>query len=225
MARKLLYREAEKKMRKRIASGKWPVDMRLGNEFELAEEFKVSQGTMRRALMTLEAEGLLSRKPGRGTIVAKPQAASAKSAKPKGHLVTAAGSPVSFEVHRAKARVRSVEAHDPFADGQLHQVDRLLKLRGNRAALEVILVSTDAIPDFDEDASTDLATALSDHGVADAVIVDQISADVTSVDDSMALACDRNAGLLCVTRTARDGAGQTIAQQVLRIAEPGVSYG
>ena len=44
MARELLYKKAETEMRRRIVEGDWPVGMRLGNEFQLADEFKVSQG-------------------------------------------------------------------------------------------------------------------------------------------------------------------------------------
>jgi DNA-binding GntR family transcriptional regulator len=72
MARTPLYKAAETEMIRRIEAGEWEVGKRLPNEFVLAEEFKVSQGTMRRALMTLEGMGLLNRKPGRGTLVAKP---------------------------------------------------------------------------------------------------------------------------------------------------------
>jgi GntR family transcriptional regulator len=72
MARTPLYKAAETEMIRRIESGEWEVGKRLPNEFVLAEEFKVSQGTMRRALMTLEGMGLLNRKPGRGTLVARP---------------------------------------------------------------------------------------------------------------------------------------------------------
>jgi DNA-binding transcriptional MocR family regulator len=72
MARTPLYKAAETEMIRRIEAGEWEVGKRLPNEFVLAEEFKVSQGTMRRALMTLEGMGLLNRKPGRGTLVARP---------------------------------------------------------------------------------------------------------------------------------------------------------
>ncbi|MFW5655093.1 MAG: GntR family transcriptional regulator, partial [Roseicyclus sp.] len=66
MARTPLYKAAETEMIRRIESGEWEVGRRLPNEFVLAEEFKVSQGTMRRALMTLEGQGLLAASPGGG---------------------------------------------------------------------------------------------------------------------------------------------------------------
>ena len=85
MARVPLYKKAETELLRRIRSGSWPVGTRIGNEFELAEEFGVSQGTMRRALMSVEAMGLLHRKPGRGTVVADPGAAQTAPTGPRRH--------------------------------------------------------------------------------------------------------------------------------------------
>ena len=44
-----LYKAAETEMIRRIESGEWAPGLRLPNEFGLADEFGVSQGTMRRA--------------------------------------------------------------------------------------------------------------------------------------------------------------------------------
>jgi len=66
-----LYKRAETEMIARIVERVWRPGMRLPNEFELAAEFGVSQGTIRKALMSLESRGLLSRSPGRGTSVAR----------------------------------------------------------------------------------------------------------------------------------------------------------
>jgi DNA-binding GntR family transcriptional regulator len=56
-------------------------------------------------------------------------------------------------------------------------------------------------------------------------IADQVGAAVTTMAQSVALACDRHAPLLIVTRTARDASGRAIARQVLRLIADGVSYG
>jgi len=55
--------------RRKIVSGDWPSNYRLHTEPELALELGVSRGTLRRALTTLIAEGLLRRVPGKGTFV------------------------------------------------------------------------------------------------------------------------------------------------------------
>ncbi len=52
-----------------IASGEWAADRLIESEADLATTLNVSVGTVRKALDTLEAEGLVSRRQGRGTTV------------------------------------------------------------------------------------------------------------------------------------------------------------
>lgn len=56
-------------IRSRVALGEWPPHYRLKSEPELADELGVSRGTLRRAISTLTAEGLLRKVRGRGTFV------------------------------------------------------------------------------------------------------------------------------------------------------------
>ena len=65
-----LFEQVSTSVGQLILSGRWrPGDM-LPNETELANEFGVSQGTMRRALKILVDAGVLTRHQGRGTFVA-----------------------------------------------------------------------------------------------------------------------------------------------------------
>ena len=57
-------------LRSRITSGTWPEHFRLPAEPDLARELGVSRGTLRRAVQTLVADGLLVQTRGRGTFVA-----------------------------------------------------------------------------------------------------------------------------------------------------------
>jgi len=66
-----LYKRAETALVARIVNREWRPGERIPNEFELAEEFGVSQGTIRKALMSMERRGLLERSPGRGTTVSR----------------------------------------------------------------------------------------------------------------------------------------------------------
>jgi DNA-binding FadR family transcriptional regulator len=56
-------------LRDRIEEGVWRTDDALPNERLLAQEFGVARNTVRNALQSLEAEDLISREVGRGTIV------------------------------------------------------------------------------------------------------------------------------------------------------------
>lgn len=59
-------------IRRMIDEGRLPDDGRLPTERELAAEFGIGRRTVRRALETLEAEGLIWRKQGKGTFVGQP---------------------------------------------------------------------------------------------------------------------------------------------------------
>lgn len=72
---KPLYAQVREILRERIRSGKLRPGGALPNEFALARELGVSQGTVRKALDALAADKLVVRSPGRGTFVHEQTAA------------------------------------------------------------------------------------------------------------------------------------------------------
>lgn len=64
-----IHAQISDRIRSRIASGEWPAHYRLKSEPDLALDFGVSRGTLRRALTTLIEEGLLRQIRGKGTFV------------------------------------------------------------------------------------------------------------------------------------------------------------
>jgi GntR family transcriptional regulator len=204
MARTPLYKAAETEMIRRIEAGEWEIGQRLPNEFVLADEFKVSQGTMRRALITLEGMGFLNRKPGRGTIVANPGRPAREVA--AGKRILAGTDPADFGVHRAKAGLRGADDAEMalFGTGRLSHVERLLRHRGARAGIEETAIPESIAPVLDEDAPIDLDAFLVAHGLRAARIDESVGADITTMSESVSLSCDRHTPLLVVTRTARD---------------------
>lgn len=68
-----LYRQACEHILQRLQSNEWQEGDALPNEFELAAQHQVSQGTMRKALDLLVDEGVLVRRQGAGTFVAERQ--------------------------------------------------------------------------------------------------------------------------------------------------------
>lgn len=227
MARVPLYKTAETEMIRRITSGEWSVGLRLPNEFELADAFGVSQGTMRRALITLENMGLLHRKPGRGTEVCAARPASPPMATPGAGLRDGAGLPPVFEVYRAHGTTRGADAAELalFGSRRLATLERILRRNGARAALEDVALPEALMPALDEDADPDLARLLHDAGLAFARIDDHVTAAVTTMSQSVALACDRHTALLVLTRTARDQGGAAIARQRLRLVAADLVHG
>ena len=62
-----LYLQLRDALAERISSGNWRPGAIIPSESDLAREFGVSPGTMRKALDLLESERVLIRRQGRGT--------------------------------------------------------------------------------------------------------------------------------------------------------------
>ncbi len=66
---KPLYQQVRERLLKRIQKGEWQPGEIIPNEFEIAAEYDVSQGTARKAIGDLADSGILTRQQGRGTFV------------------------------------------------------------------------------------------------------------------------------------------------------------
>lgn len=66
-----IYIQIHDQIKKDVEEGIWKVGDRLPSERTLAEKFKVSRMTLRQAIQTLADEGILERKIGSGTYVAR----------------------------------------------------------------------------------------------------------------------------------------------------------
>jgi GntR family transcriptional regulator len=67
-----LYLQLRDALAERIETGQWQPGTCIPNEHDLAREFDVSAGTMRKALGIMEDEYLIARRQGRGTFVNDP---------------------------------------------------------------------------------------------------------------------------------------------------------
>ena len=72
-----LYKQVEEYVTQLIVEQRWKPGEMLPNEFQLADEFNVSQGTVRKALNILTADKILERKQGVGTFVSERTSQSA----------------------------------------------------------------------------------------------------------------------------------------------------
>ena len=66
-----VYIQIHNQIKKDIEAGKWKIGEKIPSERELAENFSVSRMTLRQAIQTLVDEGILERKIGSGTFVAR----------------------------------------------------------------------------------------------------------------------------------------------------------
>ncbi|WP_108660951.1 GntR family transcriptional regulator [Acuticoccus kandeliae] len=66
-----LYLRVRQLLRDEIAKGAWKPGEMLPTETELGRQLGVSPGTVRQAVLSLVREGLITRRPGKGTFVAR----------------------------------------------------------------------------------------------------------------------------------------------------------
>jgi GntR family transcriptional regulator len=69
---KPLYLQLAEAIKARIAQNVWSLGMMIPSENELAEDFNISVGTVKKALSVLVQEGALFRRQGKGTFVTSP---------------------------------------------------------------------------------------------------------------------------------------------------------
>lgn len=67
-----LYHQLKEVLKARIAAGYWKTGQMIPSENELAAAFNISSGTVKKALSDLVRDGVIVRRQGKGTFVARP---------------------------------------------------------------------------------------------------------------------------------------------------------
>lgn len=144
-----LYRKVGDLLATRIHEGFWQAGDMLPNEFELAEQFNVSQGTVRKALGTLEARGIVERRQGRGTFVTTNT--DERSFYHFFRLAEPGGARVKPEPHSERIRRRKASRHEReqlgvTSDADVFEIVRVRMVAQQRASHETMLVPCDIAP-------------------------------------------------------------------------------
>ena len=192
-----------------IARGELAPGDRLPPERALAEQYGVSRMTVRQALQTLEARGLLRRAIGRngGSFVAEPK------------LERDLGTSLSAQLARAGvvAGAEILSAHD---DGDAVEIVRVRLADGEPFALERSRFPSDRFAGLLQlDLSGSLYELLAEHfGAAPVRAVERLEPVLADADEAAALHVHVGAPLMLVDRTAYDEAGLVveIARDVFR---------
>lgn len=211
-----LYKRAEAAMVQRLVDRTWQPGERIPNEFDLADEFNVSQGTIRKALNAMERRGLLSRSPGTGTVVAKTTPEEALFAffrmrdAVDGNMVVP--EPLSETISRRGASKEEAEFLQPPSD-EVYELRRVRQNTGRPLVVEIMSFSAVLCPAMDEDLPlpNSLYPYLQDrYGIAVMSARESISAVQATGNIAKDLALKEGAPVLCVKRWARDLAGRVI---------------
>jgi GntR family transcriptional regulator len=146
-----LYAQVKDAMIQNLVSGAWRPGDKLPSETNLAEEYGVSQGTMRKALDDLAAQNLVVRQQGRGTFIAthKPEHSPFHFF----HLVGNDGSRQTPDSAVLGCGRRAATAQESArlglsAGAQVIAIERVRSMDATPIIFERIVVSAKAFPDL-----------------------------------------------------------------------------
>lgn len=223
-----LYERVRDGLIERLTSGVWRPGDCLPSEMALAAEFGVSQGTLRKAVDSLAADGVLARRQGLGTFVA--ETTEERSNYYFFRFVGRDGArltptPVSERVRRRRARAQEAAALGLAAKAEVFVIERLRAVDGRPALCETSVVSAALAPDL----ASPLPNALYPFyeracGVSVVRAEETIRAEPACAEDAKRLGVAPGAPLLTVERTAYDLAGRPVELRRTRALTESAAY-
>lgn len=177
----------------------------LPNEEDLAREYGVSVGTMRKALKTLTDEHVLSRRPGRGTFVNDPS--SGDLAIRFSNIRSSDGQRVCGSVTRAtvamapasEAECRRLQLH---SSAPVFRTQRVRHDKGRPFMVEDIVLPAALFPDLDkrEDGSHRIVVLARDYGILLGKAMERLSIAAAAPDIASSLELAPGSPILVLDR-------------------------
>ncbi len=205
-----LYAQVKDLLVRRLVAGAWRPGEALPSEFSLAAEFKVSQGTVRKALDELAAQNVVVRQQGKGTFVAThtPQRALFHFF----HLVGDNGARAMpshrvLSLRNAKATKSESDRLKVKAGGPVIRLNRLRQLGGRTAIVERIVLPGGHFPGLVERMGDELPNEVyryyeEIYGVTVARAAERLKAVAATAEDARWLGLRPGAPLLEIDRIA-----------------------
>jgi len=210
--RTALYLQLQKKLRTAINENMLPPEKPLPAERDLATEYGISRITVRKALQGLVDEGLLNRRQGSGTFVARRVEKVFSQLTSFSEEMKARGqSPSSQWLRRVESRITTDEVmnYGLSPDLKVYRFDRVRYADGAPMALEYSIVPAFALPSPDS-VEDSLYVALNDAGYRPARALQRLRAVLFEHQQAELLGVpDKSAGLL-VERRAFLGDGRIV---------------
>jgi GntR family transcriptional regulator len=200
-----LYLQVRNAIAQRIMAGEWKPRTAIPSESELAREFNVSVGTMRKALDVAEAERLLTRRQGRGTFVN--DHSSSEHAARYSNIRSREGNHISGDVTILNVLETTVNEREGMrlrlrARERVHRIRRVWSIQGIPYMLEDVAMPAKLFPRFatHEDASLHLATLAQQVGILLGRYDERISISGAAPDVATALHVEAGAALMRLDR-------------------------
>lgn len=212
-----LYEHVKRQMSEAILVGAWPPGTVLPGEIQLAAQYGVAVGTMRRALADLAAEGMLMRRRKTGTVV---------TGRSPHHSLRFFFQ--YFRLHGADGRMlrskpevtdlsRGTATHAEAASFALEQGSTVIRMHRLRRVEDVPVMHewmafpAHRLPNFPDTAAEvpDLLYLhlLERYGIRISAIRESLTADTATAKDQRLLGLNRNAAVLVIDEIAYDQNG------------------
>lgn len=219
-----LYAQVKASMTRRIASGEWKPGSMIPNEFQLAAEYNVSQGTVRKALMALEAARLIVRRQGRGTYVAQHTRELSlfqffrlvdlndRRLEPWSRVLS----------QRNVSATREIAGRLGIERGTaLHLISRVRRLDSVPAITEKIYLPAAMMPNLAIATGKDMVDEMygiyqEQYGITIAHASERLGAVSATAEDARLLEIETGAPLLEITRVAHDVANTAVELRISR---------
>jgi GntR family transcriptional regulator len=203
-----LYRQVKQLLLQRVVSGDWKPGQILPSEAKLAEQFNVSQGTVRKALEEMAAEHVVVRHQGKGTFV------TARGVGQPVHffsMTTADHTPLADRVNTSfhhvvvRASQADQDALEIGPDAEVIRIYRVRAINGTPAICDEIVLVVDVFPGFvdhlDEDPQANTYVIMEkEYGIVAARAEEWLSAVPAESREAEALELELGTPLLKVMR-------------------------
>lgn len=212
-----VWAQIEERLRERIGSGRLVEGERLPSERELAEWLGVSRMTVRQALSSLAARGLVERGVGRGTFVRAPGKVVHDLSRALGFTERLERQGLAAGAHTVAARQLSAPRFVAEALGlpegaAVLRVERVRSAGDRPLALEDTWLPAERFPGLlDLDLGGSLYSLMRDHyGLAPASAIERLEPVIARAHEADALGVPAGAPLMLVERIARTADGTPV---------------
>lgn len=219
-----LYAQIQALLTRRIGEGAWKPGDLLPTEMELAAEYGVSQGTVRKALIALEGEKLIVRRQGVGTYVARHARDTAifhffRMVEPDGTRLTPR-SRVIRQTVRMATQEQAAELQVP-PRAALHAIVRVRLLRDTPAIYEEIFTPVAVVPSLalpkGSEMDEEMYVIYQEHcGILIARVAERLRAMAAGAKEARALEIPEGTPLLEIVRVAYDVNGRPVELRISR---------
>ncbi len=225
-----LYQQVYDLIVSQISDGEYRPGEMLPSEQQLANQLKVSQGTVRKALDTMTSEKILERRQGKGTFVAT-QTSERSTLRffgfsdPDGTAIMPQNGEESIK--RRKGTAKELLQLDTGGSQDVYEIARTRLIKNKPAIIDKIVVSAKSFQGLTKRSpiNTALYTLYQEkYGIHVISTSDEISAIIASKSDAKKIGIEVGAPLLMIQRRTFDIHKKCVEYRTTKVNTQGIIY-